>query len=268
MTASSARPSPAAALLQPLTVSSLAGIPHGFFTRQGGVSDGLYASLNCGPGSGDEADAVAENRRRVAACLGAPGGLASLYQVHGREVVIVDDAYDISQRPKADGLVTTRRGIAIGALAADCTPVLFADAHAGVIGACHAGWRGALAGITDATIDAMLTLGARRDRIRAAVGPTIRQASYEISDPFRNGFLEADPDNAAFFAAGRRNGHWQFDLPGYVMMRLQRASVAAEDTGLDTCADPERFYSYRRMTLAGETDYGRQISAIALPVQA
>jgi YfiH family protein len=254
----------AAPLPVPLTAAGLAKLPHGFFTRQGGVSGGVYASLNCGPGSADAPEAVTENRRRVAAALGA-AALASLYQVHGREVVTVGAGYDPDARPKADGLVTDRPGIALGVLAADCTPVLFADAAHGVIGACHAGWRGALAGVTDATVAAMEALGARRDAIRAAVGPTIRQQSYEISDPFRATFLEAEAGNAAFFAAGKRPGHWQFDLPGYVMERLRRAGIGAEDLGLDTCADPERFYSYRRMTLAGEPDYGRQISAIVLP---
>lgn len=248
----------------PLTAAGLAPLPHGFFTREGGVSGGIYGSLNCGAGSGDDPAAVAENRRRVAAAIGADA-VASLYQIHSREVVTVGDGHDPASRPKADGLVTDRPGIALGVLAADCTPVLFADAGAGVIGACHAGWRGALAGITDATIEAMEKLGARRDRIRAAVGPTIHQKSYEISDPFRATFLEADAGNAVFFAAGRRDGHWQFDLPGYVMQRLQRAAVAAETLGLDTCSDPARFFSYRRTTLAGEPDYGRQISAIVLP---
>lgn len=249
----------------PLAAASLAGLPHGFFTRRGGVSGGIYASLNCGPGSQDDPAAVAENRARVAAYLGATSGLATLYQVHGTEVVTAGPGYDPGQRPKADGIVTATPGLALGVLAADCTPILFADATAGVIGACHAGWRGALAGVTDATIAAMEALGAARPRIRAAVGPTIRQASYEISDPFRDSFLQAAADNGRFFAAGRRPGHWQFDLPGYVTMRLQRAGIAAEDLGLDTCADPQRFFSYRRTTLAGESDYGRQISAILLP---
>jgi len=260
-----ARAAVSATDLLPLTAASLAPVPHGFFTRRGGVSGGIYASLNCGAGSADEPAAVAENRRRVAACLGATAGMASLYQVHGRDVVVVDEGYDPATRPQADGLVTTRRGIALGILAADCTPVLFADSVAGVIGACHAGWRGALAGITDATVEAMEQLGARRDRIHAAVGPTIRQQSYEISDPFRATFIAAAAGNAGFFAAGRRDGHWQFDLPGYVLLRLRRAGIQAEDIGLDTCSDPDRFFSYRRTTLAGEADYGRQISAIVLP---
>jgi polyphenol oxidase len=256
---------PLAGDLNPLTANSLNSVPHGFFTRRGGVSSGLYASLNCGPGSRDDAAAVRENRRRVAAALDAQHGLVSLYQVHGRDVVIVDEQYDLAQRPKADGIVTKRRGIALGILTADCGPILFSDRDADVIGACHAGWRGALAGITDATIEAMERLGAKRERICAALGPLIRQASYEVSAPFRDQFLEASSDSAKFFAAGRREGHWQFDLPGYVMQRLRQAGIAAQDLGLDTCSDGDRFFSYRRMTLTGESDYGRQVSAIALP---
>ena len=252
--------------LAPVTAANLSGLPHGFFTRRGGVSSGLYASLNCGPGSSDDPAAVQENRRRVAASLHAPRGLVSLYQVHGRDVVVVGEDYDIALRPKADGLVTRQRGIALGILSADCAPVLFADAESGVIGACHAGWRGALAGVTDATIEAMITLGARRNRVRAAIGPCIAQASYEVSEPFRAEFLAASSANAAFFGTGKRAGHWQFNLPAYLMQRLQQSGVAAEDLGLDTCSDPEHFFSYRRMTLLKEADYGRQVSALALPL--
>lgn len=251
--------------IAPVQAAGLSSLPHGFFTRRGGVSTGLYASLNCGPGSSDDAAAVQENRRRVAASLNAPHGLVSLYQVHGRDVVTVGEGYDITQRPKADGLVTRRHGIALGILSADCAPVLFADPEAGVIGACHAGWRGALAGVTDATIDAMIAQGARRERIKAAIGPCIGQASYEVSTPFRDEFLAADAGNAVFFGAGKRDGHWQFDLPAYLMHRLRQNGVMAENLGLDTCSDPDRFFSYRRMTLLKEADYGRQVSAIALP---
>lgn len=251
--------------IAPVTAAGLSSLPHGFFTRRGGVSTGLYASLNCGPGSSDAPAAVQENRRSVAAHLHAPHGLVSLYQVHGRDIVTVEDEYDITQRPKADGLVTRRRGIALGILSADCAPVLFADAQAGVIGACHAGWRGALAGVSDATIDAMIALGAKRERIQAAIGPCIGQASYEVSEPFREEFLATDAGNAIFFGTGKRDGHWQFDLPAYLMQRLRQAGVAAETLGLDTCSDPDRFFSYRRMTLLKEADYGRQVSAIALP---
>lgn len=252
--------------LAPITLPHLAAgnLRHGFFTRQGGVSAGLYASLNCGPGSADDAAAVQTNRARVAAHMGAPERLATLYQVHGSDVVVIDDAYDFSARPKADGLVTKQPGVALGILAADCAPVLFADALAGVIGACHAGWRGALYGAADATVAAMETLGADRSRIKAAIGPCIRQASYEVSDPFRDTFIKEAAGNAAWFGQGERPGHWQFDLPGYLLQRLRGLGLDAVDCGLDTRADAERFYSYRRMTLAGEADYGRQISAIAL----
>jgi len=250
--------------ITPVTAPLLAGVAHGFFTRRGGVSQGLYASLNCGPGSADDTDNVTANRARVAKALHAPQGLASLYQVHGRDVVVVDDAYDLAARPKADGLVTVRRGVALGVLSADCAPVLFADAQAGVIGACHAGWRGALAGVSDATIEAMEKLGASRGRIRAAIGPCIGQQSYEVSDPFRAEFLNADTANATYFGDGKRPGHWQFDLPGYLLRRLQQSGITAENLALDTCSDAARFFSYRRMTLAKEADYGRQVSAIAL----
>jgi len=241
-----------------------AGLRHGFFTRQGGVSSGIYDSLNCGPGSSDDAASVAENRRRVATAMGSALPLASLYQVHGKDVQVVAEDYDPSDRPKADGLVTKRRGVALGILTADCTPVLFADAAAGVIGACHAGWRGAMGGIAEATLEAMIAIGARRAHIRAAIGPTIRQPSYEVGEEFFAAFLEEDSDNAAFFAPGKRPGHCQFDLPGYLLRRLKRAGIETEDTGLDTLSEPERFFSYRRTTLAKESDYGRQVSAIAL----
>lgn len=249
-----------------ITVDALAGdrLRHGFFTRRGGLSTGIYASLNCGPGSQDEPANVAANRLRVAAALGAGRGLVSLYQVHGRNVVTVDRNTDPAARPKADGLVTDQPGIALGILSADCAPVLFADAAAGVVGACHAGWRGALEGVSDTTIAAMEHLGARRERIVAVIGPTIAQASYEVSDPFRDIFLNADAASTVFFAAGIRPGHWQFDLPGYLLTRLRQAGVTAHDTALDTRADATRFFSYRRTTLAQEPDYGRQISAIAL----
>lgn len=249
-----------------VTLPALAApaVRHGFFTRIGGVSEGLYGSLNCGPGSGDRPEHVAENRRRVAQALQAGNGLMSLYQVHGADVVHVDGGIDLASRPKADGMVTRTPGIALGILTADCAPILFSDAEAGVIGACHAGWRGALAGISDATIRAMEELGARRERIVAVIGPTIAQASYEVSEPFRAEFIAAEGGNAAFFGEGTRPGHWQFDLPGYLLRRLRAAGVAAQNSGIDTRDDAERFFSFRRMTLAGEPDYGRQISAIVL----
>ena len=192
------------------------GIRHGFFGRQGGVSTGIYGSLNCGPGSKDAPEAVRENRARVARRLGA-AHLLSLYQVHGAEVIEVRETWDEATRPRCDAMVTDRPGLALGALAADCGPILFAEAEAGVIGAAHAGWRGALAGVADATVAAMERLGARRERIAAVLGPTIAQASYEVGAEFPAPFLAQDRDNARFFAPGARPGKFQFDLPGYIV---------------------------------------------------
>jgi YfiH family protein len=241
-------------------------LAHGFFTRAGGVSTGLYGSLNCGPGSGDAADAVAENRARVAAAVGlGPERLTSAWQVHGAEVATLAEPIPLAGRPKVDGFVTDRPGIALGILTADCVPVLFADAEAGVIGAAHAGWKGALAGIVGSTVEAMVRLGARRERIAAAIGPAIRQPSYEVGlDLFRM-FTDAAPGNHGFFAPSMRARHFQFDLTGFVAGRLAEAEIATiEDTAADTRADAERFFSYRRSTLAGEGDYGRQLSVITL----
>lgn len=245
-------------------LAALPGVRHAFFTRQGGISTGVYTSLNCGPGSADEAAAVQENRRRSAAALGiAPDHLVSLYQVHGRDVVEVSAPF--ADRPKADGLVTRTKGLALGILTADCVPVLLADATAGVIGACHAGWKGALLGVTDATIDAMLDLGARRERIVAAIGPAIRQASYEVGPEFPAPFLAESGTNSRYFTPSSRAGHHQFDLTGYLLAKLSARSLArVSDVGHDTRTDAERYFSYRRTTLAGEKDYGRQLSAIAL----
>jgi len=241
------------------------GIAHGFFTREGGVSTGLYASLNCGLGSRDMAAAVTENRARGAAALGLPrDAVVTNNQVHGRVVVTVDGVAQGAERPRADALVTRRRGIALGILTADCVPVLFADAEAGVIGAAHAGWRGAIGGVLDATLAAMVALGARPARIHAGIGPAIAQASYEVGPEFPAPFLAQDPGNARFFIA-LDGGKFRFDLPAYVRRRLDQlglASVAA--TGGDTAAEPARFFSYRRSRLAGEADYGRLLSAIAL----
>jgi len=247
-------------------LARLAGIRHAFFTRRGGASEGIYASLNCGPGSADDAAAVQENRVRAAAAIGvAEPHLTTAWQVHGREVLALKEPIAQANRPKVDGFVTDRPGIGLGILAADCTPVLFADAAAGVVGACHAGWKGALAGITDATVEAMETLGAERARIIAAIGPAIRQASYEVGPELRAAFLAPDTAAERFFAPSARTGHFMFDLTGYVGARLRAAGLGiVADLGLDTRSDPERFYSYRRMTLAGEADYGRQLSAITL----
>jgi YfiH family protein len=252
-------------MLQAPALAAQPGLRHGFFTREGGVSEGLYASLNCGPGSSDRPEAVQENRRRVAAAMGvAADALCTLYQVHGRDVVTVTAPFG-GERPKADGLVTNRPGLALGILTADCAPVLFADASAGVIGACHAGWRGAEAGVTDATIAAMERLGAKAAHITAVIGPTIAQASYEVGPEFPKPFLAADQRAARFFTPSPRAGHFQFDLPGYLVSRLAGRVGTVHDMALDTRTDPQRFFSFRRTTLAGEPDYGRQVSVIALP---
>lgn len=247
-------------------LNDMPGLRHGFFTRRGGVSEGLYASLNCGLGSGDAPERVRENRRRAMQSLEVrPDGLVTLYQVHSPTVAEVDQPFRPGEAPKADGAVTTRRGIALGILTADCAPVLFADAEAGVIGAAHAGWRGALTGILEATVAAMVRLGARTERLSAAVGPCIAQGSYEVGPEFAARFLEADPANAAFFRPSARPSHHLFDLGGYVAARLRKIGVdKLAAAGHDTAAEPERFFSYRRATLAGEKDYGRALSAIAL----
>ena len=246
--------------LSPITSRLLAGLQHGFFTRQGGVSGGLYDSLNCGPGSDDDGGAVAENRARVATHLGART-LLSLHQVHSDRVVTVTDPDWQGERPQADAMVTDRPGIALGALAADCAPVLFADARAGVIGAAHAGWKGALGGVLEATVEAMRALGARD--IRAVVGPAISQRAYEVGPEFLDRFMDEDPDFSMFFAQGQGD-RYQFDLPGFALSRLRAAGAEAEWCGRCTYSDPARFFSYRRTTHSGEPDYGRQVSAIRL----
>ena len=247
-----------------IRAASLAPLPHGFFGRRGGVSTGELAGLNVGYGSNDERSAIDENRRRAIAALLPQAALVSVHQVHSPDVVQVDRAWAQAERPRADAMVTDRPGLLLGILTADCAPVLFADAEAGVVGAAHAGWRGALAGVTDTTIGAMERLGARRERIRAAVGPCIAQPSYEVDQGFRDRFLEAGDDNRRFFVDGAA-GKPHFDLPGYVAHRLQSAGLGrVEVLHLDTYADADRFYSYRLATHRGEADYGRQLSAIAL----
>ncbi len=247
---------------------ALAGgrIRHGFFTREGGVSKGIYESLNCGLGSDDDPASVAENRHRVAASLGKDDTpLLTLYQIHSNHAVTVTEPFATDARPEADAMVTNRPGVILSILTADCAPVLFADAEAGVVGAAHAGWKGALTGVIEATVSAMEALGATRARIAAAIGPAIAQDSYEVSDAFRTQFLNADPANAAFFGPGARDGHWQFDLEGFVTSRLAAAGIETIDAlGRDTYNDPALFFSYRRATHAREPDYGRQISAIML----
>jgi YfiH family protein len=253
---------PTVEAVEAVRASALAGVPHGFLTRRGGVSNGLVAGLNCGPGSGDDLAAVDENRARAVAAVMPGARLVTVYQIHSPVCVTVAEPWPETARPQADALVTDRPGLVLGIVTADCAPVLLADRAAGVVGAVHAGWKGAIAGVTDATIAAMEALGARRERIVAAVGPCIAQASYEVDEAFRDRFLAADPGNALFFAAGA-TGHCQFDLEHYVAHRLDMAGIdAVERLGLDTYADPARFYSYRRATHRGEPAYGRQISLI------
>ena len=238
--------------------------PHGFLGRTGGLSSGLFASLNVGLGSADDVATVAANRRRALAHVAPDARLVTLYQVHGATAVEAGDWADVA-RPKADALVTNRPGLALGILTADCAPILFEDGAAGVVGAAHAGWRGAYAGIIEATVAAMERLGAQRTRIAAAVGPCIGRRSYEVDNGFRLRFETADPENAAFFTEAR-DGHALFDLEGFCLARLAEAGVQrAEGLGADTLADPRHFFSYRRATLAGDPDYGRQLSLIALP---
>ena len=239
-------------------------IGHGFFTREGGVSEGLYASLNCGLGSGDVQERVRENRARVARRLGGdPARLLTVRQVHSPRALIAEAPWPVESPPEADAIVTRTPGLVIGALSADCAPLLFADHEAGIVGAAHAGWRGALSGIIEATVDAMEGLGAAPERIRAAVGPAIGQAAYEVGRDFEGRFLEADSANAAFFAEGRDEAHVHFDLPAYCLKRLKsRGVVHAELLPHCTCADESRFFSYRRSVHRDDPDYGRQISAI------
>ena len=247
-----------------IRASGLAPMPHGFLGRRGGVSTGEVAGLNVGFGSKDDREAIAENRRRAIDALFPEADLATVHQVHSPEVVHATRPWAHDDRPHADAMVTDRPRLLLGILTADCAPVLFADAEAGVVGAAHAGWRGALAGVTDSTVAAMEQLGARRDRISATVGPCIAQASYEVDEGFRIRFVEQDGANARFFTTGV-SGKPHFDLPGYVVHRLLAAGIEqVEALHLDTYADEDRFYSFRRATHRGEADYGRQLSAIAL----
>lgn len=242
----------------------LAGLPHGLLGRRGGVSTGMLAGLNVGAGSGDDREAIAENRRRAIAAVLPGAGLATVHQIHSPEAVYVAEPWAQDARPRADAMVTDRPGLLLGILTADCAPVLLADADAGVIGAAHAGWRGALAGVTDSVIAEMEAIGARRGRIAAAIGPCIAMPSYEVDEAFRESLLEADPANDRFFSAAAA-GTLHFDLPAYVRHRLIAAGIGEVETiHLDTYADPDRFYSYRRATHRGEPDYGRQVSLIGL----
>jgi polyphenol oxidase len=246
-------------------LSAIPGLRHAFFTREGGVSEGLYAGLNGGIGSQDDTAKVAENRRRMAARMGVTSErFLSVHQLHSPDVIVATGPWPGPSRPRADAIVTRTEGLAIGATTADCGPILFADASARVIGAAHAGWKGALTGVLEATVAAMETLGAERDRLVAAIGPLIRQPSYEVGREFVERFIEADAENALFFIPALRADHSMFDLAGFIRMRLERAGVVMiDDTGLDTYSD-ERFYSYRRSVHRKEPDYGRHVHAIAL----
>ncbi|MGH6872181.1 MAG: peptidoglycan editing factor PgeF [Rhizomicrobium sp.] len=237
---------------------------HGFFGREGGVSAGLYATLNCGPGSGDDLSAVAANRERVRAALAAQH-LVTLHQEHSARAVIVNAPWEMGQGAHADAMATATPGIALGILTADCTPVLLHDAQAGVIGAAHAGWKGAFAGVIDAVLTAMETLGAVRERVAAAAGPCISQANYEVGPEFHDRFTAADSTLARFFMLAGRAGHFRFDLEGYVVHRLREAGVDhVEGVFRDTYSHDADFFSFRRSTHRGEPGYGRQISAIVL----
>lgn len=250
--------------LEFLTSDSLSPFRHGFFTRKGGVSSGIFKGLNCGPGSSDETEAVSQNRRLVALEMGVePGQLATVHQTHSADVLVVEGPVH-SPRPKCDAMVSATKGVALGILTADCQPVLFADSNARVVGAAHAGWKGALAGILAATVDAMETLGAKRQNIRAVIGPSISQPSYEVGPEFRQDFVASDPGFARLFKPGKGD-RLLFDLPGFGLDRLRCAGVQhASWTGHCTYRDPARFYSYRRTTHANEPDYGRLISVIAV----
>ncbi|HMQ58888.1 MAG TPA: peptidoglycan editing factor PgeF [Rhizobiaceae bacterium] len=239
-------------------------LQYGFFGRSGGVSQGLFAGLNAGLGSGDERESVVENRRRIAAALGVKDSrLVTPYQVHSPDVAVVDGPF-AGERPKVDAVVTSTPGLAIGVVTADCGPVLFADTSVRVIGAAHAGWRGALTGILENTVAAMEALGASRRNIAAVLGPTISVGNYEVDAGFHARFVEQDAANARFFAPSDRPGHFRFDLPAYILARLDKAGIAATTTGQCTYGDEENWFSFRRTTHRAEPDYGRQMSAIAL----
>lgn len=247
------------------TLSALDGIRHAFFTRDGGVSGGVYASLNSGVGSNDDVAHVRENRTRMAQALGVDvSRLITAFQIHSPKVVVADEPWDVETRPRADAIVTRTPGLAIGVSTADCGPLLFADPQARVIGAAHAGWRGALSGVIEGTIAAMEKLGADRGRMSVALGPLIRQQNYEVSESFVSEFLRADETHAQFFAPAR-DGHAMFDLPGFIASRIERSGIGRfEDIGFCTYADPDRFYSYRRSVHRAEPDYGRHVNAIVL----
>jgi YfiH family protein len=252
--------------IEPIRVAALDGVPHGFLGRVGGVSEGIHAGLNVGLGSDDDRAAIYENRRRAVEAVAPGHRLVTLHQVHSAEVVAVTEPFPDDARPHADALVTDRPGLLLGILTADCVPVLLAERRAGVVGAAHAGWKGAISGVTDSAVDAVEKLGAERAAIVAAIGPCIARASYEVDDAFVRRFEADDPANERFFADGRRPGHAQFDIEAYVAHRLAAAGIGQVIAlGEDTYAQPDRFFSFRRATHRGEPGYGRQISLIGLP---
>lgn len=254
-------------MIEILRSGALDGVPHGFLGRRGGVSIGLYGGLNVGLGSADDRTAIIQNRILARETVLPGSTLVTVHQVHSPDVVIVTDPIAEGDRPSADAMVTRTPGLLLGILTADCVPVLFADREAGVIGAAHAGWKGALTGVTDNVLTAMAKLGAERDRICCAVGPCIARASYEVTDDFAAQFLRADPANERFFSAGRPF-HQQFDIEAYVVARLAAAGVGRiEALGEDTYSQADRFYSYRRSCHQGEPGYGRQISLIGLAAE-
>jgi purine-nucleoside/S-methyl-5'-thioadenosine phosphorylase / adenosine deaminase len=243
---------------------ALQGVRHGFLGRRRGVSEGVCSGLNVGWGSGDDRDSIRENRRRAVDAVAPGAQLVTLHQVHSPEALYVTAPYPDDARPHADAMVTDRPGLVLGILTADCAPILLADREAGVVAAAHAGWKGALGGVAEATVAEMERRGAERARIAAAVGPCIARKSYEVDEAFFRRFAECDPEHALFFSLGR-DGHHQFDLEGFVLSRLGAAGLARiEALGEDTYSQPDRFFSYRRATHRGEPDYGRQISLIAL----
>ncbi|NBB97929.1 MAG: peptidoglycan editing factor PgeF [Alphaproteobacteria bacterium] len=250
--------------LEIITSDTLAPTRHGFFTRRGGASSGIFAGLNCGPGSSDQSDSVRMNRARVADAMAVDSAaLVTVHQVHSADVVTVNAPMADADRPRADAVVSATPGLALAILTADCQPVLFADPQARVIGAAHAGWRGALDGVLEETVAAMVALGAKRADITAVIGPCISQRNYEVGQDFLERFLDEDPDHTRFFANGAR-GKYQFDLPGFGLAQLRAAGVDAHWTGHCTYADPAAFYSYRRSCHERQADYGRLISAIRL----
>jgi YfiH family protein len=253
-------------MIEALELKSARSIRHGFFTRQGGHSEGLFASLNCGFGSGDDKPTVARNRAEVGEQLGIEGGkLLTAWQWHSADVIVADAPWDALKPPKGDAIVTTKPGLAIAVLTADCAPILFADAERGVIGVAHAGWKGALAGISDATIAAMEENGARRESMTAIIGPTISRNVYEVGPDFADQFIAEASENADFFTPSTRSRHQMFDLPAYLKRRITRQGLGqVVDMDLCTYSDEGRFYSFRRATHRSEKNYGRQISAIVL----